>query len=108
MNSFEKPETNKNTETVKEFSEAERQELINLRKRQLDGPWSETDRQRLLELVSREEAVRGVALSLAEKEMYLDLTRRQTESKDWTAADAEKLFVLQRRLDAGKPKHPRF
>lgn len=108
MNLIEGPETNKNMETAKEFSEAERQELIDLRKRQMDGPWSETDRQRLLELVSREEAARGVVLSPAEKEVYLDLTKRQTEGKDWTAADAEKLFTLQRRLDAAKPKRSRF
>lgn len=108
MNPFEGPETNKNMEVVKEFSEAERQELVNLRKRQIDGPWMETDRQRLLELISREEAVRGAALSPAEKEVYLNLTKRQTESKDWTAADAEKLSALQHRLDAAKPKRPRF
>lgn len=108
MNSFEKPETNKNTKTVEEFSEAGRQELANLRKRQIDGPWNEVDRQRLLQLVSREEAARGRALSPAEKEVYLVLTRRQTESKDWTAADAEKLSALQHRLDAAKPRRSRF
>ena len=80
------------------LSNQERDELRELRKRQVFGPWSETDRQRFLELSAKEEAG-GSPLSPQERAEYIELTKRQTAGENWTPEDARRLSELQRRVD---------
>lgn len=80
------------------LSDQERYELRQLRKRQVFGPWTEANRQRLLELSAKEEAAKG-PLSPQERAEYIELTKRQTSGGEWTPEDARRLSELQRRVD---------
>jgi len=79
------------------LSNQERDELRELRKRQVFGPWTEADRQRLLELSAKEEAAKGL-LSPQERAEYIELTKRQTSGEKWTSENARRLSELQRRV----------
>lgn len=76
----------------------ESEELRSLRRRQVSGPWSEQDRQRLLQLSAKEETA-DTPLSPQERAEYTELTKRQTAGANWTPADADRLRELQHRVD---------
>jgi len=85
------------------LSDQEKEELRELRKRQVFGPWTEADRQRLLGLSAKEEAAKG-PLSPQERAEYIELTKRQTSGEKWTPEDARRLSELQRRVDEERRK----
>ncbi len=79
------------------------EELRRLRQEQISGPWGEEKRRRLLELSKLLEK-KEEALSPDEEKEYIELTRRQTSSDNWTPQDARRLAELQRRKDRNTPK----
>ena len=83
------------------FSPEQREELNELRKRQIGGgsdPFDEEGRERLLELTKLENAARHVAypLNKEEEKEYLRLTREQIEGQ-WTPEKSKKLLEFRKR-----------
>ena len=81
----------------------EKQERLNeLRRVMIDRPLTSEESRDFLQLQKEHDLEkRGGAVIGSEKEEYLELTRKQTESKDWTPEDAKKLRRLQTLKDRG-------
>ncbi|MEK7154251.1 MAG: hypothetical protein AAB792_01710 [Patescibacteria group bacterium] len=85
----------------REFGPAQQQELRTLRKKQIEGEFTDRDRTHLLELTALEKASnKPLALSLEEHAEYLRLTREQIASgENWTEEKIRRVAELQKRLE---------
>ena len=83
------------------FGPEELAELADLRRRQIDGPYAEADRLRLIELQGLQEKARSGIKPLSDDERaeYSRLTREQIAGTDWTPVKAARVMDLQRRID---------
>lgn len=100
------------------LSEEEFQQLIELRKQQITGPWNEEKRYKLNQLERRlkifgresEPEKETGPLSPKELEEYRLLTRKQLEARpgEWYPENARRLQQLQARLDEyGTTENPK-
>ena len=75
----------------------EQKELNELRKSQIDRPFTEEEKKRFLELAKKEEEIKkfGIVMTNEEKTEIIELRKKQIEGKNWTEENRKRLMELQ-------------
>jgi len=80
------------------LSPEEQADLNALRRLQFERAFNDRERQRFFELSEKEGRNGKPGLIEEEKAEYLQLTREQTESRNWTPEKANRLLELQKKM----------
>jgi len=80
-----------------EFTEQDKKRLNELQRAQSNREFTEEERADFLRLSAKAEG--GAGLTAEQEKEYLELTRMQTNSDNWTREMSDRLIELQNKLD---------